>query len=371
MALPPRSQPRSRGDAYRSLSEEEQLQLLNELKALRADRIRALLVEHRLKRGGSKDGAVQRVADALQEGEISLVALLDFLDEEASWGKQHILLYGPPQKSADLDRKQWVKQDWVKAHLADHKLTGLLRARRQLVLPPKMQLASIEWSPGRLRVAAVKRRVGTERVEDYDDESTDSDGSPIELRAYRTVVTRGLVVFEWDLSDNVAMIQVTQLPAHTRYEHAVEEFTTLVKGWLAVAQFPHIKLGAAVSALRVRAKDPSSRIRAHVVELEAADGKRMAARTKWAQQRLEGNQHIDTAFDGLSAEDDSAGHMGNFFFTITENSNATPRSEDDGSPDRSEAHVIVHAGKKNRVNFTTPQSEQVIRDVLQRIRQAC
>lgn len=368
MALPPQRRARGTGNAYKNLLEPEQLQLLSELKALRADRIKLLLGAHNLKRGGSKDDLVQRVSDGLENGEVRLSALLDFLDAEATWGKQHVLLFGAPKKTNDTDRKQWIEKEWVDAHFAEHRLAGLVKARRQLVLPAKMSLASIDWTTERLRVSAVRRRVGTERVEDYDSESTDSEGEPIELRAYRTVVTRGLVVFEWDFHDNVAMLHITQLPAHTKYEHAVEEFATLLRNWLSLAQFPHLKLSSAVAALRVKAMNPASRVRAHVVELEAADGKRMAARTKSAAQRLEGNRHIDGAFAGLSA-DHGEGHMGNFFFTITENSNATAPSGVD--PDLSEAHVLIHAGSKNRINFPTPQSEQVIRNVLQRIREVC
>lgn len=232
------------------------------------------------------------------------------------------------------------------------------------MLPDSLSLAAIDATKERIRVTAIQRRDGWERVEELDKHQADSSGAEIEMRAFRRVVTRGLVAFEWDLQTNVALLQISQLPAHHRYEDIFKDFRLLTRAWLPVDRFPVLALGKAIGALYNEAKQPAGNLRAHGVEFEATDGRRLTGRSKQAKQPLDGNRIIDTALDSLQAAK-GTGQLGNFFF-VTEQAGAT--DEELWSED---THVVLMAGGKNRINFTTPQDEETIRDVLQRIRAAC
>jgi hypothetical protein len=79
--------------------------------------------------------------------------------------------------------------------------------------------------------------------------------------------------------------------------------------------------------------------------------------------------------------EDGSGYAGNFFFEAgeadAENDNSAEDGEDDDEDNThrrgrsDDAHVMLLASKKNRVNFMTPQPEAVIRAVLLRIRAVC
>lgn len=344
-------------------SEEEKAQLLNDLRALRADRIKAFAGQNDLAKSGTKDELVQRINLALASGAIRLPLFISFLDSETIWGKQHITLFGPPvANNKDTNIRKWSQEEWVRDHLSEHRLASLLNRRRPLILPTRLQLCSIEHSRNLLRVLAIQRREGWERIEDFDEGRTDDEGAQIQLRAFKRFVTRGLMCFEWDLITNVAMLQISQLPTHHRYEDAQASFSDLVSTWLQIDLFSTVRLSKAISSLYASTKQASRKVRAHGVEFEGLDGRRLTGRSKLARQSLEGNPIIDSALDSMHRSN-GLGQQGNFFFIFQEQG-----EEDDASES---VHAILLAGNKNRINFPTPQDETKVRHVLRCIREAC
>lgn len=374
---------KSVGGAHAALRDEERKQLLNDLKRLRRDKLLNFVRSRKLSGSAkeTKSGLAERIMSALQAGTVRLDAVVAFLDATAEWDKQHVILLGPPATVAELDPKKWRNEEWLRERLAEHTLDSLLSKRKALVLPEKMKLASIQLDPAHgLRVIAVQRHQGYERDPNEDDESTRvSDGADVELRAFVKVITRGLVIFEWNLRTNVAMLRIRQLPGGLTYEKVAETFMALVREWLPVAHFPRISLGQAILQLRELAKDEDEGIRAHAVDIAGVDGRHVIGKSQHAQQRLEGNEHLDDALDGMA--EDGSGYAGKFFFEA-ENDNAVDEDNEDDEDDdddddvkhrrrNNDAHVVLLGSKKNRVNFMTPQPEAVIRAVLLRIRAVC
>ncbi|HTP27487.1 MAG TPA: hypothetical protein VMK12_17775 [Anaeromyxobacteraceae bacterium] len=352
-----------KANAFLACTTEEREQLLNDLQALRSDRIQGFLEVHGLPKTGTKPELAKRALQAVENTGISLDAFAEFLDGQALWGKQHVFLLGSPASrgSPRLDPREWGDKEWLRVHLADHRLSSRLNQRRPLVLPQQLELVTIEGSQLALRAVAVRRREGWERVEELDEERVDETDGDIKLRAFKKVITRGLISFEWDLANNVAMVQITQLPTHIHYEDVQAEFAALVSKWLPLERFPPVSLGPAVASLYAEAKKVGSDVRSHGVEFEALDGRRLHGKSKRAKQPLEGNAIIDAALESMS-KSNGIGNQGNFFFQVRA---VGARTVDD------EAHVIVWASDINRINFTTPQDEATVRDVLQRIRAAC
>jgi hypothetical protein len=374
------------GGGQDDLRDEEHKQLSNDLKRLRRDKLMKFALDAGLDPATKekRPDLAERIVDALKAGRLHLRELMRFLDQAAEWDKQHVILLGAPTTGAGLNPRNWQKEDWLRKHLTEHSVVSLLGKRKPLVLPEKMTLASIELDPLHgLRVMAVMRCQGSERDEREDDDGVrESDGAEIEYRAFVKVITRGLVMFEWNLKTNEAMMRIRQLPGGLKYEDVFATFKTLVKSWLPIDHFPLVTLGAALLNLRELAKDEDEGIRAHVVDLAAHDGRRVIGRSQHADQRLDGNDDIDGAMDKVA--EDGSGYAGNFFFEPAANDNGSVADSDDEEDEddeddaaaarrrrRNDAHVVLQANKKNRINFMTPQTETVIRNVLQRIRSAC
>ena len=49
----------------------------------------------------------------------------------------------------------------------------------------------------------------------------------MELRAYLSGTSRGLVIFEWNLVASNAMLQITELPSESKYEEVRDQFADL------------------------------------------------------------------------------------------------------------------------------------------------
>jgi hypothetical protein len=201
----------------------------------------------------------------------------------------------------------------------------------------------------------VERRESRERAQELDCEEKDDDET-VEYQAYRRVITRGLIAFEWDVVLNTAMLQVSQLPASWKYEHARDRFTKLLSKWLDLTTFDTVDLGKCVPYCE---QQGGIEVRSHGIGYLTPQGRRMTASTAVKDQALLGAEAaIDTGLAGVRMAG-GMGRAGNFFFL--------PQA---GGPSR-EIHVVVQADKKQRVGFTTDNIESDVRHVLQRIREAC
>jgi hypothetical protein len=336
-------------------SDEEKQALVDFVLALRKSHIQGFLKQAELPKSGTKEDLRERLQEALDGGDLTYERLVDFLDSVSPWGKQHVFLYHGPRN----DVQAWKDPDHVERLLKQHRLGKLFNAKLPLILPEKLTLSSVTHSDGKLRVTAVQKREYTERTPEHDEEKEAASGERITLKAYTHHLTRTLVAFEWDLNANVAMLQITQLQEDGDYEKLAEQFTQLVKPWLDIKQFTGVDLRPVIRRLHEIEKYGTAEARSHGIDYRSLQGRRVSARSPSPRASVLGEAFIDDAMD--SVRKNSVGHLGNFYWLAKVSPGPAV------NPLTGDVHVII-VGAKSRVNFPTPNAEDVVRYVLHRMR---
>jgi len=336
-------------------SGDERQALIDFVLALKKSHIQDFLKQVELARSGTKQDLRERFQEAIDEGNLAYEQLVDFLDSVAPWGKQHVFLYSGPRN----DVQAWKDPDHVHRLLKQHRLGKLFNARLPLILPEKLTLSAVTHANGRLRVTAVEKREYTERTPEHDEEKETDSGERITLKAYMHHLTRTLAAFDWDLNANVAMLQITQLQEDGDYEKVAEHFSQLVKPWLDIQQFGAVDLRPVIRRLHEIEKNGPVEARSHGIDYRSLRGRRVSARSPSPRDSVLGEAFIDDAMD--SVRKNSVGHLGNFYWLADGNSGHAV------NPLTGEVHVII-VGAKSRVNFPTPNTEDVVRYVLHRVR---
>ena len=280
--------------------------------------------------------------------------VIDLLDSLAPWGKQHVFLFHGPHH----DIQAWKDPDHVHALLKRHRTGRLFNARLPLILPDRLTLSSLMHTDSRLRITAVQKRDYRERAPEHD-EQKEIDGERIFLDAYTGHLTRTLVAFEWDLNANVAMLQITQLQKDGDYENLAKEFSQLVHSWLQINQFGSVDLRPVIAKLHATALDDHTEVRPSGVDYRTLQGRRVLARSASPKTSVFGEIAVDNLLDEVRKN--AVGHLGNFYWLPKVNRGLI------SNPLTDEVHVII-VGARSRVNFPTPNTEDVVRYVLQRVR---
>ncbi len=382
---------RKKSKIANALTDEESKYLIETCEKLTNDQKRDFLRSLELAHSGNKEELVERIKDGLKSGAVPVDSLLLELDRILPWWRFHVFLYAAPP----LAPKLWRKKETVEKHLDEHGVLELLNAQIPLVLPEKLTLTSIYYSPERLRITAVQRREYTEHHEelDLDDEtvntilqsrnailkkprnSAGSDGDipfnnengsaeSIEYRAFVRQVARGLVSLEWDFVANTAMIQITELPRGSKYETVRDAFFALIKSWFTLKDFHLVDVSKAIAALHESEKNDEGEVRSHGIEYRTIAGRRLAARSQATTTSVLGEDVIDDSLDRIRK--DGVGHSGNFYWLPTE--------DGDGSATEleREIHVVILGDKKRvslRTRSTTNVTEKEMRHVLSRLRE--
>ena len=243
--------------------------------------------------------------------------------------------------------------------MSHHRLGKLFNARLPLILPEKLTLSSIMHADGRLRVTAVQRREYTERSPEHDKLTETVASEKITFKAYTHHLSRTLVAFEWDLNANAAMLQITQLHADTLYEKVAEDFSGLVGNWLDIRLVSAVDLRPVIRRLHELEGNGHGEARSHGIQYRSLQGRRVAAHSPSARDSVLGEAVIDHAMDSVGKS--GVGHPGNFYWLA-----ATNRGQV-SNPLKGDVHVII-VGDKSRINFPAPNTEDVVRYVLHRVR---
>ncbi len=337
-------------------AEGERRALIDFVLALRKAHIRDFFYQIELPTSGTKPDLRERLQGALDEGHITYGQVVNFLDSVAPWGKQHVFLYRGPQS----DVQSWKDPKHVRQTLKSHRLGRFFNARLPLILPDRLTLSSITHSDGRLRVTAIQKRDYTERAPEHDAEKETEDGAAVILKAYMHHLSRTLVAFEWDMNANTAMLQITQLHNDTLYEEVAKEFSGLVSGWLDIeSSFGRLDIRQAIKKLHGLEKAGKAEARSHGIHYRTLRGRRLSAQSPSPRDSVLGESVIDTAMDSISRN--GIGHLGNFYWLPEVQPG--PAS----NPLQGDVHMFI-VGDKSRINFPTPNSEDVVRYVLQRVR---
>ncbi|TWU09727.1 hypothetical protein [Allorhodopirellula heiligendammensis] len=339
------------------LTKKEKLQLVLELVALTTNQRAGFMAANGMPVSLSNKGQVrERVADALEDGEFGYEAIIAYLDSVVPWGKQHVYLFKGPKGSLT---KTWKKKVWVMDHLksnaaAIHELVG---APAFVGLPDELTPTSVDVTSKRFAIDMVRRREWFEREPEFDESSETLAGEPVELRAFVHRVVRNFVAFEWDLTTNTAMLRISQLAGGVRYENVKQEFATLVNDWLDLATFAIIDLHPSILKLLELEKKGSGITRAHDYEVLTTAGRSVSSSSYANDVSVFGEKLTDEVYNSITST--AVGNVGNFFWL--------PRT---GNPLSEDLRVVL-VGSKDRVNFTAPSNEKIVRSVLSDIRKHC
>jgi hypothetical protein len=334
---------------------EEQDALIDFVLALRKSHIKIFLDRLELQKSGTKPDLRERLQDALKEGHLTHEKVVEFLDSIVPWGKQHVLLFKGPHD----DLQAWKKPDHVLDLLRQHRIGKLFNTKLPLILPERLTLSSVTHSDGVIRVTAIQRREYTERTPEHDEIKETEEGKKMTLTARVHHLTRTLVAFEWDLTANVAMLQITQLQLEGDYEDVAKEFFQLIEPWLSIKQFSSVDTRRVICKLDELESKGQAETRSHKIDFRTLRGRGLSAQSPSLRDSVRGEAHIDRAMDDARAN--GVGHLGNFYWLpkVQPGPVINPLKED--------VHVII-VGAKSRVNFPKPYSEEVVRYVLHRVR---
>ena len=336
-------------------SAEERQSLIDFVLALRKSHLQDFLKQIELPKSGTKQDLREKLQEALDGGDLTHERLVDFLDSVVPWGKQHVFLYLGPRG----DMQAWKDPEHTQSLLKQHRLGKLFNARLPLILPEKLTLSSVTHTDGSLRVTAIQKRDYAERTPEHDEERETDSGEKITLKAYTHHLTRTLAAFEWDLNANVAMLQITQLQMEGDYEKVAEQFFRLVGPWLDIKQFGTVDLRPVIRTLHEIEGQGSAEARSHGIHYRSLQGRRISAHSPSPRDSVLGEEFIDNAMD--SVRKNGVGHLGNFYWL------AGIQPGPGINPLIGEVHVII-VGANSRVNFATPNAEDVVRYVLHRVR---
>ena len=336
-------------------SDEEIELIVGELLTLKKTQIAEFLQTVELPTSGTKETLRARIESHLTDGSLSPSAIVQFLDVVTPWGKQHVFLYRGPKSRID----NWRKEKWLEALLEKHQLGKYLNAQIPVGVPKSLKLSSIEHDSNRLRITAIKKREGWDRDREYDDASETEEGEAIELRAFVRRVTRGLVAFEWDLTANMAFLQISQLPTGIQYDDVANEFFDLISPWLDIRLFSMVDLRQTIKSIHKGEETKSGEVRSHGIDYKSLKGRKIHVSSGATDVSVLGEEPIDGTLRHL--RESGVGHLGNFYWLpgFVANPVVNPLTD--------EIHAIV-VGARKRINFPTPNTEPIIRYVLSRIR---
>jgi len=335
------------------LSERELL--IDYLIGLRLDRARSFLQLAKLSPYGNRADLRERLQEALDRGRIDTDSLILFLDEVEPWGKQHVFVYDPPTRLPS----GWENPGAVRQELLRSGLGELIDKPLPLALPEELAISSVRVDDRALWILAVERRDHVERVETLDPPAQQLvDGRFVEYRAYQRVVTRGIVLFRWDMVGRSATLHLSQGTTSYSYDEAEERFQRLVGGVMPIDRFDRRDLRPAIRRLYDQEVAGDGEVRSHRFRYRSALGRDVDIASPTAAESVLGESFIDQALSLVASR--SAGRIGNFYWLAgtgpVPGSNPIPR----------EQHIVV-LGEEGRVHFMTASSEDIVSYVLQRL----
>jgi len=336
-------------------TEEEKGKIVQYLMELRGDIIRKFLSLHNLAKSGNKAELRERIIEHIDNGELKYKDLVHFVDEQAPLRKQHIFMYDGPESEVD----KWRKKEYVENILKKNKVLKYLNARLPLILPKELTISSLRYTEAReLVIYGVERRDYWERNSDYDRKER-RENEEIELRAYLHQVTRGTIIFQWNLLSNTAILQISQLPSGSKYELVEERFANLISPWLNLKLFQKINLRQVIKKLHELEEAGTPVARSHSIGYKTLRGRTILAQSPTSQDSVLGESEVDAAMRGVRRR--ATGHIGNFYWL------PSTTTSDNSNPLTKEVHTII-IGNKSRINFTTPNRKEDIEYVLSRVR---
>lgn len=143
------------------------------------------------------------------------------------------------------------------------------------------------------------------------------------------------------------------------YEEVAKQFFQLIHRWLDVKQFGLVDLRPVIRKLHEIEGIGQAEARSHGIHYRSPRGRRISAHSPTPRDSVLGETFINDAMD--SVRKNGVGHLGNFYWLAGVKPGLVTNTL------KGDAHVII-VGANSRVNFPTPNAEEVVRYVLQRVR---
>lgn len=329
--------------------------LVDVLLGLRMDRVRDFVRSFGFPTSGAKADLRERVREGVEQGAIPVNAMVDYLDQVEPWGRQHVILLEAEQSLA----QGWRRADGIRRRLSEAGVDGLLARTRRLRLPRQLTLSSIQLRDDSITISAVERREYDERAPDLDLVDVTEEGQLIVLKAYRHVVTRGIVALRWNPASGAAALHVSE--GHGRYDYAdaAARFGVLISEFLDFDRFGAKDIRRAIRRLHDDEKQGRPEARSHRVAYVSHGGRAVEATSPTPSTSVVGEQIVDDAM--LNVAGAATGRAGNFYWLPLRG--PVPAE----NPLLRDLHVVVLA-RESRVHFMVPSNEEAVTYVLRRIR---
>lgn len=340
--------------------EEADALLFQYLGGLTNEQLGELLSSCGLAKSGTKDDLVSRLEKSYEDGIVSKTDLVSFLNQADRWGKQHVYLYKGPGKTL---QSQWGSASIEQTLAGIPEVQKCLNKELPLVVPEEPKLCSVMVSRNEISISLVGRRDHWVRVSDQDEEYEDN-GKKIIKKAFVHTLHRNLTVFTWDLLQNHATLQISQLPSGNKYEDSRDAMLDTIRPWFPVDSFDPLDLRPAVKELHQLEMKKTALTRAQAISIVDGDGYTAEAKGPTADHSLDSNSDVAGAMNNLVPG--SLGKDGNFYWlpktTASGNGVLNPLEKE------IRTHIVAHKG---RVNFTTSNGGEAVIYVLNQIRAVC
>lgn len=347
----------------RELPEETQRELLlTYLTSHKMIYIQDFLKERDLPYSYRKSELPEKLTEYLNDGEFDLSDLVELLNTIEGWGKQQIYLYNAPGALSE----KWRNPAFVRQKLKDAGYLDLLNQSKSLILPVEPTLSTIQFNEenGTIRFIWIERRTWRVRLpgEDRIESATENDlpdslmQDQIVWQAYRVRMARGLIVFEWNLNTNDAMMLIQQLPSGRKYKALRDQFEGYLRQFFDIDSFEKMRLSSALPGI-----ETSGETRRQHMTFRSKDNRGKIAVTS---PRKDYDVFDDDAVVNrarTAVGDDATGLLGNFHWL-----------ENGGRPD-TEVYTQIYGEDDDdqRVGILAEHTEQNVRHVLSRIRHYC
>jgi hypothetical protein len=331
--------------ATRIASNFEEELLLDCALAHKAEHVRNFLDQIGQARSGTKNVLRDRLRDYLDVDGKNAVALTEQLNLIEGWGNQHVYLYNAPIGLS----KRWRSQDYVEEVAKKNGVLRVINRPRPVILPSSPTLASIAWTPDRVRFIWNERREWLERREDADIEATEE---ALVFHAFEKKTARGTLAFDWDLQSGDSMLMIQRLPTGTNYAGIRDEMIEWLGPFVDLSTFDVVRVSPAIKS---------------ILEIEAVRDRRTrwetigGGRATFTSPGIDKGIRADETLRRMEAAggDDLQGGMGNMYW----------RPDPAGGMTQ-EFHTTLHR-KDQRVGIMGEKNETEVRYVISRIRAHC
>lgn len=210
--------------------------------------------DFRIRRSVSEPMLRAYIEDLLDNNQLTLADLVNILNTIEGWGRQQVYLYR--FEGGETIRQQWLDISWIRDHFSQLGKENLLNQTRPVVMPDNPTLVSIEHdaSTNRIRFVWLQKRTAYKRSENDDPppdrfpQIRDSALERIVYRAYREIMVRGVMSFDWNIQTNEAMLMIYKL-AGTNYAQVRDERIAELGSFLPMKDFRSLPISAIVTKL--------------------------------------------------------------------------------------------------------------------------